>query len=32
MIIVVGCRRIPGMKVGGGLSDTLADFSSIQVM
>ncbi|CAL9214505.1 unnamed protein product [Arabidopsis halleri] len=24
--------RIPGMKVGGGLSDTLADFSSIQVM
>uniref|UniRef100_M4ESE9 Uncharacterized protein n=1 Tax=Brassica campestris TaxID=3711 RepID=M4ESE9_BRACM len=24
--------RIPGMKVGGGLSDTLADFSSIQLM
>ncbi|KAH0866430.1 hypothetical protein HID58_083641, partial [Brassica napus] len=24
--------RISGMKVGGGLSDTLADFSSIQVM
>ncbi|WZZ19210.1 hypothetical protein YC2023_112299 [Brassica napus] len=24
--------RIPGMKVGGGLSDTLADFSSIQLV